>query len=129
MHFSVGALIQKNGKYLLIDRASPPFGFAGVAGHIDEGEEPSEALNRELKEESGLTLKHAAMLIEEEVDGNVCSKGTTIHYWYVYGCEVTGTVKRNLRETKSIGWYSAEEIKKLKLEPIWQYWFKKLQII
>ena len=39
MHFSVGALIERDGQYLLIDRAVPPFGFAGVAGHIDDGED------------------------------------------------------------------------------------------
>ena len=38
IHFSVGALIEKDNKYLLIDRATPPLGFAGIAGHIEEGE-------------------------------------------------------------------------------------------
>ena len=38
MHYSVGALIKKEDKYLLIDRVKPPLGFAGLAGHIDEGE-------------------------------------------------------------------------------------------
>lgn len=48
-HYSVGALIELNGKYLLIDRAIPPLGFAGVAGHIDEGEAPEHALAREVE--------------------------------------------------------------------------------
>ncbi len=46
MHFSVGAVIEVGGKYLLIDRDMEPFGFAGIAGHIDEGETPEEALFR-----------------------------------------------------------------------------------
>ena len=53
LHFSVGALIEKGGKFLLIDRNLHPFGFACVAGHVDEGELPEEALKREAKEESG----------------------------------------------------------------------------
>ena len=38
LHYSVGALIKKDGKYLLIDRVNPPFGLAGLAGHVDIGE-------------------------------------------------------------------------------------------
>lgn len=129
MHYSVGAIIEKEGKYLLIDRANPPFGFAGIAGHIDEGEDAKEALKRELKEESGLDLVSATLLFEEECTDNMCSKGVSIHYWYLYRCVVSGTVKRNMRETKSIGWYTKKEIKTLALEPIWKYWFKKVKIL
>ncbi len=129
MHFSVGALIRQNNKYLLIDRASLPFGFAGIAGHIDEGEEPISALRRELKEESNMILKGAKLLFEEVRENNPCTKGITIHRWYLFECRVHGAIKRNPRETKSIGWYTKEEIKKLTLEPVWEYWFKKLKII
>jgi 8-oxo-dGTP pyrophosphatase MutT (NUDIX family) len=129
MHYSVGALIKKDGKYLLIDRVQPPFGFAGIAGHIDEGENPEQALKREVEEESGLKIEKYKLLFEEELDWNWCSKGVGIHYWYLYECDVSGKIKENYTETKSIGWYSAEEIKKLKLEPVWEYWFKKIKII
>ena len=43
MHFSVGAVIESGGKYLLIDRDMEPLGFAGIAGHVDEGETPEKA--------------------------------------------------------------------------------------
>lgn len=128
MHYSVGALITKNNKYLLIDRAIPPFGFAGIAGHVDENEEPIMALKREIKEESGLTITKAKLIAEEEIDGNRCSKGIPVHYWYLFQCTATGTIQRSTRETNSIQWYTREEIKKLTLEPVWAYWFKKLQI-
>ena len=129
MHFSVGALIEKEGKYLLIDRVHPPLGFAGMAGHIDEGEEALEALKREIEEESGLKIEKYKLLFEEELDWNWCYKGVNIHYWYLFKCSVSGKIKENKSETKSIGWYTPEEIKNLKLEPVWHYWFKKLQII
>ena len=129
MHYSVGALIEKNGKYLLIDRVQPPYGFAGIAGHIDAGEDPVQALVREVKEESGLTVQEYHLCFEEEVPNNVCSKGITVHYWYLYECKVSGEIQKNTKETKSIGWYSKEELKRLKLEPVWQYWFKKLKIL
>jgi len=50
MHYSVGALVKKEDKYLLIDRMNPPLGFAGLAGHIDEGEDAVNALKREVEE-------------------------------------------------------------------------------
>ncbi len=128
MHYSVGAVIKRNNKYLLIDRANPPFGFAGLAGHIDEDETPEEALIREVKEESGLDVKRYDLLFEEELDWNWCSYGVKVHYWYLYKCEVYGSIKKS-EEAKTINWYTQEQIKKLKLEPVWEYWFKKLGIL
>jgi len=129
MHYSVGALIKKDNKYLLIDRVKAPLGFAGPAGHIDEGEDKIQSLKREVEEESGLKIDNYKILFEEELDWNQCSKGVDIHYWYLFECNVSGVIKRNYAETKSIGWYAVNEIKKLKLEPVWEYWFKKLNII
>ena len=129
MHFSVGALIERGGKYLLIDRAVPPFGFAGVAGHVDQGEDEKQAVIREVKEEVGLTVRDPQLILEEELDGNWCSKGITSHYWYIFRCPVAGDIHRSTGETKSAGWYAKEDIKTLTLEPAWEYWFKKLKVI
>ncbi len=129
IHYGVGALIKKNDKYLLIDRANIPYGFAGPAGHIDEGENEEIALTREIEEEVGLKITKYKKIIDEFVEWNYCSKNVTGHHWYVFNCEVEGKISRNLRETKSIDWYTIEEIKKLKLEPVWEYWFKKLNLI
>lgn len=131
MHFSVGALIEHDGKYLLIDRAVPPLRFAGVAGHVDQDETPLQAVAREVKEEVGLAITNPQLLFEEELDWNWCSKGVTSHYWYLFRCPISGNAEilRSKGETKSAGWYSKEEIKTLKLEPAWEYWFKKLGII
>ncbi|MCK5332316.1 NUDIX hydrolase [Candidatus Parcubacteria bacterium] len=129
MHFSVGALIENGGKYLLIDRVKPPFGFAGVAGHIDEGESAEEALVREVKEESGLDVENFELLFEEEASFNTCRRGIDVHYWYLFRCVVEGKIKQNIEETKSIGWYTLEEMKKLELEPVWKYYFEKMGLI
>jgi len=128
MHYSVGAVIERNGKYLLIDRAVTPFGFAGIAGHVDEGETEIETLKREVKEESGLEILSHELLFEEKVEKNRCVKGVETHYWHLFRCRVIGSI-RNSSESKSISWYSKEEIKKLKLEPVWEYWLQKLNII
>ncbi len=129
IHFSVGALIERDGKFLLIDRAIPPFGFAGIAGHIDAGESPEEALRREIKEECGLDLGKYEPIFEEFVAWDECSRGVRGHYWYLYRCEVSGDIKFNARETKKIGWFPLEEIGRLTLEPVWKYWFEKLGMV
>jgi ADP-ribose pyrophosphatase YjhB (NUDIX family) len=129
MHFSVGAVIENDGKYLLIDRDMEPFGFAGIAGHINEGETPEEAILRKVLEESGLKVKSHSPLFEEEVDWNWCKAKITTHYWYVYKCKVEGEAKNNPEASRSIGWYSPNEIKQLKMEPVWKYWFEKLGIL
>ena len=127
IHFSVGALIKKDGEYLLINHKV--CGYAGVAGHIDEGEEPLQALYREVEEESGLKIENHALVIDEFVPWNWCSKGVTGHHWYLYDCTVSGSVKQNVEETKSIGWYTVEQIKELTLEPVWEQWFNRLNIL
>ena len=129
LHYSVGALIQKDDAYLLIDRAIPPFGFASVAGHIDLGEAPEEALVREVYEEVGLVVTDKQLLFREELNWNTCSLGVDVHDWHLYACTTAGKVKRSEEETKSVGWYTADEMKSLTLEPVWEYWFKKLKIL
>src|SRR4030042_2352520 len=129
MHYSIGALIERDGKYLLIDRVNPPVGFAGLAGHVDEEETEVETLVREVWEESGLRVENYKLLFEEELDWNTCSKGIAVHYWYLFKCEAGGEIKKNKFEEKSIGWYTKEQIANLKLEPVWEYWFRKLKII
>jgi 8-oxo-dGTP pyrophosphatase MutT (NUDIX family) len=129
MHYSVGAVIEENGKYLLIDRKIYPPGFAGIAGHLDEGETPEQAIVREIKEEAGLDAENCKLLLEEEMSWNKCSRGIGCHYWYLFKCQVKGEINQNKRETKSIGGYTKEEIKKLNLEPVWKYCFEKLKII
>lgn len=129
MHFSVGAIIKSGEKYLLIDRERVPLGFAGIASHIDEGETSEEALLREVFEESGLKVISCSLLFEEEVEWNWCKAGVKSHYWYVYQCEVEGEPQNNPEASKSIGWYTPDEIKKLNLEPVWKYWFEKLGML
>lgn len=129
IHYSVGAVIKQDGKFLLIDRKKPPFGFAGLAGHVDEGETPEQALHREVREESGLIVVAYKLLYEEFIGWNYCSKGVTGHYWHLYECTVKGKQQENVKETKSIGHYTLQDLKSLTLEPVWEYWFKKLKII
>ena len=125
MHYSVGAIIERDRKYLLIDRVKDPLGYAGIAGHIDEGESVKEVF-----EECGWEVISCELVAEEELDFEPCSRGVDVHYWYVYKCKCEGDVKQDKSEAKSIDWYSVEEIKKLgMIERAWEYWFEKLGIV
>ena len=53
LHYSIGAVIERDGKYVLLDRLKEPFGFACPAGHVDEREINWRAMDREVYEETG----------------------------------------------------------------------------
>lgn len=127
-HVSVGAIIKKGKKYLLLERKIKPFGFAPPAGHVDIGETPLNALIREVKEESGLDVYECKLLLNELKSFEKCVYGLNSHYWYIYECKTKGKLKINSKEEKSINWYTLKEIKKLKLEKAWNYWFKELSV-
>ena len=128
LHYAVGAIIKNKEKYLLIDRSFFPKGFACISGHVEDGESDEDALFREVEEESGFIVNDFNLIGEGELIDNLCNKKAKDHYWKVYSCKVSGNLKKN-GESKSIGWYSKEEIKNLNLEPSWGYWLKKLGII
>ncbi|HEY9585584.1 MAG TPA: NUDIX domain-containing protein [Candidatus Paceibacterota bacterium] len=52
------------GKLVLIERLHEPFGLALPGGHVDPGEKPREAAQREFLEETGLTVHGARFLTE-----------------------------------------------------------------
>ncbi len=147
-HTSVGILVWKDNKLLLIERKNFPFGFAPPAGHLDS-DSYEEAAKRELKEEVGLEATDLKLLYEGKAE-NICRReGDGWHYWKIYEATVKGRVNRSLDETKRVGWYSREEIKNLAnktkaylegrigenkwqespgIETIWLDWFNKLKI-
>ena len=54
---TVDALVEKEGKILLIKRKYPPYGWALPGGKVECGETLEEAIIRELKEETNLIAK------------------------------------------------------------------------
>lgn len=135
MHYSVGAIIQnENNEYFLMDRKYEPYGFAGMAGHIDEGEYPLQALMREGREEIGAELHNVRPLFAEEVPWNHCRNDGVhrieVHFWHLYSARVNSRdVKVNEHEAKRWGWFSKEALASMTLEPVWEHWFKKVGIL
>jgi ADP-ribose pyrophosphatase YjhB (NUDIX family) len=130
MHYSVGAVIFREDKLLLLDRVKPPFGFACPAGHVyEEDIDQISAIHREVFAETGLRIVKQEKKIDEEVYDNTCSRGVEVHHWSVYVCEVSGEIQRDYSTAKSMGWFTKKEAKKLTLEPMWQRWLNRLKII
>lgn len=128
IHFSVGAIVTNpDGEILLVDRLHPPPGIAGVAGHLDEGESPLEAIIREIREESGLEVNTPPeLLLEEFVPWNYCGDGVTGHHWYVFKATAEGEPVAAPDESKSIKWYGQHLLPALNLEEVWRHWFEAL---
>ena len=84
---SVGAVVEREGSLLMLHRKVFPQGLALPAGHINPGETPEEALMREVKEESGITVTKCQLVLGRFFP-NPCAKGHTAHRWWVY--RVTG---------------------------------------
>jgi|SRR3989344_690967 len=129
MHTAVIALIEKGRKYFIVERATLPSGFALVTGHVDEGESAEEAIIREVKEEIGFNVIKHKLIFEGIIDDSACNKRAELHRTFVFECEVRGDVKLNKDENKSYGWYSKNEIKKLRLGEFWERILKIIEFI
>jgi 8-oxo-dGTP pyrophosphatase MutT (NUDIX family) len=127
-HYTVGAVIKRDGKYLLSERLLFPLGFNSICGHVDEGEDADHALVREVMEETSLRVTSATLLFEEELSWDTCSGGTPIHYWRLYECEVEGELVPTDTEAKNMGWYTPGVDWPDTMIPQWKYWFKKLGV-
>ncbi len=59
VELTVLCLVHQNGKYLVQDRAKGDWkGIALLGGHIERGESIVDAVIREMKEETGLTIRN-----------------------------------------------------------------------
>ena len=126
---SVGVIIKNTkNQILMLDRIKEPLGWACVAGHMEVGETPEEAIKREIKEESGLSAKELIELFNEEVIWNNCPRHNG-HYWYVFEAMVETDDFTPNKEAKEMKWVEINNLKDLNLEPVWEYWFKKLKLI
>ena len=149
-HTSVGMLVWKDEKLLLIERAKFPFGFAIPAGHVDDDSSYEDAAKRELREETGLDTETLELVAEERKENHCRREDGTWHYWKMYKIIPAGDLDRSLDETKQIGWYTKDRVKTLGektekynngdiseeeweqdpgLEPVMYEWFKELKIL
>jgi ADP-ribose pyrophosphatase YjhB (NUDIX family) len=149
-HTSVGMLVWKDDKLLLIERAKFPFGFAVPAGHVDGDPTFEDSAKRELQEEVGLQVAGLKLVAEGRKENPCRREDGTWHYWKVYEVNYAGELDRSEEETKRADWYAKEQIQALGdrtkkylneeiseeewqqnpgLEPVMYDWLKELDII
>jgi 8-oxo-dGTP pyrophosphatase MutT (NUDIX family) len=128
LHYSAGAWVFYGGGFVLVDRLSEPHGYAGIAGHVDTGEDSYGALLREFSEETGLRMKSIDTLATGIlVEQNICRHGVTQHMWDLYVVRAEGELCLEKSGAKSIGIYSPLRVKELyrsgKLENVWMRFY------
>lgn len=110
---SVGILVWRDGRLLLIEQRKFPFGFAAPAGHVDGHGSYEDAACAELSEEVGLTATNLRLVYEGRKDNPCRREGGDWHHWKIYEADTEDEAKCSLDETKQAGWHSSEEIRKL----------------
>lgn len=151
-HTSVGILVFRDGKLLIIDRKRPPKGLAAPAGHVDKhgrseistaGKYQAAAFS-ELKEETGIIASSSLELLYDGIKNNPCRRPDgTWHHWKIYKVEATGELKPSAAETRAAFWCTREQMMDLLsdipvlleggrqagLEPVWKEFFGELNIL
>jgi ADP-ribose pyrophosphatase YjhB (NUDIX family) len=148
-HTSVGILVYRAGKLLLIERKKPPFGFAPPAGHLD-GRSYEEAAVAELYEEVGLKAGKLELVAEGRKENQCRRIGGDWHEWKIYLAHATGAIKPQALEVKSYIWCGPAKLGILAdrtrafnsgqisseswrgepgLEPVWLEWLTTIRVI
>ena len=130
-HFTSSALIIKDSKVLLVYHKKLDV-WLYPGGHVEEYENPDEALLREVKEETGLDIRIISQKDDRlsDLKMDVCSLnipyavlcelvGDHYHNDLIYLCEIMNGDSMNLKcnpdELDRIGFFGLEEIDNLKL--------------
>ncbi len=126
-HITVGALIIRDGKVLLGKRRTFPYRYSNIAGHLEYGEKPKEAIWREISEEAGLKVEDIELIFHGDIIGNKCRAGANIHEWYFYNVKYSGEPLNN-NEFEHFDWYGKEDLEELDLGFATRYLFEKIDI-
>lgn len=130
---TVGALIEKGGKILLVREAPGKFD-AGKwnipEGWIDVGEDPQEAAKREVKEETGFTLRPTYLLgiysmVREDLRNKIGAVPHAIKIVFLgdVDYENHGDLHDDISETR---WFLPEEIESMSTETLRNSDIKKI---
>lgn len=102
----VGVVLNDAGQVLLVEHVFHPYAPWGLpGGWIDRGENPSQAVQRELREELALVVEVGPLLVSEINHRN--------HLDLAYLCYATGSIGRLSRELLAYEWYDTNRLPKL----------------
>lgn len=110
--------VQNNNDLLLLNRNNPPHvgTYISPGGKVERHERPMEAAEREVKEETGISIS------EPNLVGMLTETSNTDYNWltYVYHAE-TGNRKYSSSEEGELDWYSWDELQSLPQPPATEY--------
>jgi ADP-ribose pyrophosphatase YjhB (NUDIX family) len=117
---SVSAAVFKDEELLLTQRMNPPFRYLWCfpGGVIELGETVEQALIREVKEETGLSIRPIRM--GEVYDNIILDKKGGIEYHFVnlnYLCEPVGGTLRSSSDALMIKWTNRNDVLDMELTP------------
>jgi 8-oxo-dGTP diphosphatase len=100
---SVGAVVLNDeGKILLLDHVLRPASGWGIpGGFINKGEQPHEAISREIFEETGLELENIEM---------IWVRTLYRHIEIIFRAKGTGKGEVKSREINQLGWFELEKM-------------------
>jgi 8-oxo-dGTP pyrophosphatase MutT (NUDIX family) len=129
LHYSVGAIICWEGKYLLFRRRLYPFAYTIVAGHWDLTDpSPEVAIAREIREECGLQVGPPGEPMVDRLHES-CRRGADHHEWRLFQFGVESNRATLSEEADIMGWYDRDEIRSLDLTIPTRHFLAKLGII
>ena len=100
---TVAVIIENEmGEVLLLDHVLRPASDWGIpGGFLEYGEQPAEAVKRELREEIGLELKNLEMV-------RVRTSGR--HIEILFRARANGTASVKSREINALGWFEVDKM-------------------
>lgn len=109
-HWTVGALIERDGKFLIMRKATWPYLWDVIAGHLTRDEEPAAAVVREVSEETGLRLVQPNRVFQGEIFPEPCRRGVNIHEWSLFRGPAEGEPRPDPREVSELRWVTRAEM-------------------
>ena len=108
------------GKVLMVQERSDQL-WALPGGWCDPLESPRQAVAREIKEESGLTVEvdELAAVLDRERQGNLPPLPYHV-YKLFFICHMTGAGTRDDLETLDVGWFSPDNLPPLSIDRLTQ---------
>lgn len=87
-HITVALLLFRDDKMLIIEKSDPAYGnkYSVIAGHLEHGEDPKNAIKREAFEEIFLDVNEKDFILLNKFEGlqDTCRYGVHIHDWHIF---------------------------------------------
>ena len=108
------AILERNGRYLLVRRANPPSAdmYAFPGGRAEAGETPAETAVREFHEETGILPRNPLLFETYDLPPSE-SDGASARHFLLSVFKVEADADRvavAADDAADIGWYTADEI-------------------